>query len=303
MNIAFSTLACPDWSWTDIIANGTRFGYHGVEVRLLQRETDLLKRPEFHHNQRATRRRELADAGFRISGLASSVHFDDPEPQQRKQQLDIGKEYLHLAAELEAGFVRVFGDVVPEEERLRDETVRHIAEGLQQLGETAESLGVQVVLETHGDFADSALMEQTMSQVASPAVGVLWDTHHPWRFCGEALPDTFTHLRRWIRHVHWKDSISTSRAATSPKPPETATQEAAEQAHTLMRGHRHADYVLFGGGEFPIADCLRLLLDAEFTGWHCYEWEKAWHPEIEDPEIALWLFPQKMHHVTELLTH
>ena len=33
MKIAFSTLACPDWSWQDITSAAKDFGYDGVEVR------------------------------------------------------------------------------------------------------------------------------------------------------------------------------------------------------------------------------------------------------------------------------
>jgi len=299
MKLSFSTLACPDWSWSDIIAHGTRFGYDGVEVRLLERETDLLQRPELRPQNLATRRRELAESGFRIAGLASSVRFDDPGLDQRKQQLEIGRAYLELAAELGADFVRVFGDVLPEDNATRAaETIQNIAEGLQALGEYAEPLGLVVVLETHGDFSDSRLCRETLQRVESPAVGLLWDTHHPWRFAGEALAETFERLKPWVQHdTHWKDSISGPRRMGGDE----ATQAAAE-AHALMSGHRHADYVLFGGGEFPVDECLRLLLEAGYDGWFCYEWEKAWHPEIEDPEIALPLFPEKIRRYADLVS-
>ena len=49
------------------------------------------------------------------------------------------------------------------------------------------------------------------SRVASPAVGVLWDTHHPWRFLGEKIAETFERLRPWVRHTHFKDSVTESR--------------------------------------------------------------------------------------------
>ena len=112
LKIAFSTISCPDWVWNDLLRYGPEFGYDGVEIRLLDRETDLLKVPDFQSSQLATRRQELSDAGFQICGLASSVRFDYPDNNQRKEQLEIGRAYLDLAVELEAGFVRVFGDVI-----------------------------------------------------------------------------------------------------------------------------------------------------------------------------------------------
>jgi sugar phosphate isomerase/epimerase len=295
-HIGFSTLSCPDWSWRDIVALGPQYGYDGVEVRLVARETDLLQVPELRSSELPRRRRELSDAGFEVCGLASSVRFDEPEPQRRTEQLRIGRAYVDLAAELGSKFVRVFGDVLPPaSDPQRSAAIARVAEGLERLGEYAASAGVLVLLETHGDFLESAVLRDTLSLVTQPAVGVLWDTHHPWRFCGEPVRSTFETLRPWLRHTHWKDSIP-----TRAREIDAASEAAAREAQQLMSGHRHADYVLFGEGEFPTLECLRLLRGGGYDGWLCYEWEKMWHPEIEEPEVALPPFPAKMRQLWEL---
>ena len=33
MKISFSTLGCPDFSWTDIYSLAKDFGFHGIEMR------------------------------------------------------------------------------------------------------------------------------------------------------------------------------------------------------------------------------------------------------------------------------
>jgi sugar phosphate isomerase/epimerase len=302
---AFSTLSCPDWSFLDLIRNGSAFGFDGVEIRLLQRETDLLSLPDFQPSQLKDRRRELADAGFQICGLSSSVQLQSPDKLERERQIETGRRYLELAVELGASFVRVFGDVlqptengsVPVEKvspKQRSRTVSLVAEGLNQLGELAEPLAVEVLIETHGDFSSTVVMEETMRQVSSPAAGVLWDTHHPWRFFDEELSASFGRLRPWIRHTHWKDSVRRPLASSSEESSADDADAAAAKAHDLMSGHRHADYVLFRGGEFPAQECMRLLKENGYSGWHCLEWEKMWHPEIESPELALPLFPPKI---------
>ena len=294
---AFSTLSCPDWSWDDVLTHGPQYGFDGVELRSVARETDLLALPEFQPQALPARRRELADAGFRVCGLGSSVRFDYPDAKQRAEQHEIGKAYLDLAGELGASFVRVFGDALPDETDAagRETVIGNIAEGLQKLGEYAERAGLQVLIETHGDFSDSAVAQQTLRIVESPAVGVLWDTHHPWRFCGEDLSTTFERLRPWVRHTHWKDSVS-----RRSREVEAQVERAADEAHRLMSGHRHADYVLFAGGEFPVIECLQLLQGGGYDGWFSLEWEKMWHPEIEDPEVALPLFPPKIRQLWEM---
>ncbi|MDB5390059.1 MAG: sugar phosphate isomerase/epimerase, partial [Planctomycetaceae bacterium] len=76
LRIAFSTLACPDWTWHEILRSGPAYGYDGVEIRLLERDTELLQRPEFQIDQLAERRAELQSARFQVAGLGSSVRFD-----------------------------------------------------------------------------------------------------------------------------------------------------------------------------------------------------------------------------------
>lgn len=300
LRTSFSTLGCPDWSFQQVLENGSRAGYDGVEIRLLERQLDLLAHPALQPSELSTRRRELADSGFRVSGLGSSVNFHSPDTAERARLIEIGKRYLDLAVELGADFVRVFGDVLqplpgssvpvhevsPEQRRT---TLRQVVDGLQHLGEYSAQLGVSVIIETHGDFADSKLMVEVMQQITTLGVGVLWDTHHPWRFAGEPLRETMERLRPWIRSTHWKDSVTRPQHQTSQ-----VGASAAHQAINLMSGHRPADYVLFGGGEFPAIECLRLLDSIGYDGWHSLEWEKMWHPEIEDTEIALPLFPKKI---------
>ena len=289
LRISFSTLACPDWTWHDVLRQGSAFGYDGVEVRLLARETNLLVIPDLQPSLLPTRIRELRDAGFRVAGLASSIRFDHETSAARAEQFDIGRRYIDLCVELGGEFIRVFGDTLPASDGARSEAMQQIADGLFALGEAAAPMGIQILLETHGDFSASPPCEELMRRVNHPSVGLVWDTHHPWKFHRERLPDTWERLRPWTRHTHWKDSI------TLPTREETVeSTAAAHAASNLMSGHLHADYVLFGGGEFPIVDGLRLLLDGNYTGWYSLEWEKMWHPQLLGPDIALPLFPKKL---------
>lgn len=296
LQISFSTLACPDWSWREILHWGPQYGYQGVEIRLLERDVDLLARPEFQTHELERRRQELAEANFQVVGLGSSVRFDHLDESTRRDQTAIGKKYLDLAHQLRSRFVRVFGDVFTAgtEPPRREQVLSQIVDGLTELGQYAAPLGVQVLMETHGDFAASEWMRTVMERVQLPSVGVLWDTHHPWRFYNERLDETFNRLAPWIRHTHWKDSVAEPAVTLTEE-----TQRAAAQAHSLMSGHKPAHYVLFGTGEFPSRDAQRLLDQSGYDGWHSLEWERAWHPELEPPEIALPVFPTKLVALTE----
>lgn len=297
LKISFSTLACPDWTWFDVLKHGPAYGYQGVEIRLLSRDTNLLQVADLAPTQRAQRRQELDDAGFKVAGLASSVRFDARESSERRKQIDIGQAYLDLAFDLGAEFIRVFGDVLPDEPVAREAVMQKVADGLRTLGDLARPTGVQILLETHGDFSASAPAAEVMRRVNHPQVGLVWDTHHPWRFFDEPLTESWHRLRPWTRHTHWKDSVR----AAAPAPTTAEAAAAAQAAAALMGGHRHADYVLFLGGEFPARECLRLLRESGYTGWYSLEWEKMWHPDLAPPETALPLFPIKLRELAATL--
>lgn len=290
LKICYSTLACPDWSWHDILRWSRQFGYHGVEIRMLKRDTELLHRAEFQPAVLEQRRNELHTADLKVVGLGSSVRFDYLDPEVRNQQVQIGKRYIDLAHQLRSEFVRVFGDVFTagQDAQQREQVLAQIVNGLTELGQHAAPQGIQVLMETHGDFAESRWMRTVMERVSHPNVGVLWDTHHPWRFYNEPLAETFKQLAPWIRHTHWKDST------TEPPQSNAESQQAAQQAHSLMSGHKPAHYVLFGEGEFPAREAQRLLDLSGYRGWHSLEWEKAWHPELSEPETVLPVFPTKL---------
>lgn len=291
LRLSFSTLACPDWTWYDVLERGPHYGYAGVEIRMLENQVNLLELKEFRTTEFARRRDELSAAGFRVCGLASSVRFDYATDEELQAQIGIGERYIDLARGLDAEFVRVFGDVLPpaSDGPGRERVMGQIVAGLSRLGSYAAERHVQVLIETHGDFADTARLAQVLERVGNPYVGAVWDTHHPWRFFGEELAESQARLDPWIRHTHWKDSASQSRKSQSAE-----LDDAEEKARQLMSGHRGADYVLLGRGEFPAAECLRLLRAMNYQGWYSLEWEKAWHPEIEPPDVALPQFAESM---------
>ena len=47
------------------------------------------------------------------------------------------------------------------------------------------------------------------------------------------------------------------------------------------------ELVLLGEGEVPVREMLGLLTAGGYRHWISVEWEKRWHPEIAEPEVAL----------------
>ncbi|HOA37811.1 MAG TPA: sugar phosphate isomerase/epimerase, partial [Flavihumibacter sp.] len=51
------------------------------------------------------------------------------------------------------------------------------------------------------------------------------------------------------------------------------------------------NYVLFGQGEGPAKEAITALKTGGYKGFYSFEWEKLWHPEIAEPDMALADFP------------
>jgi sugar phosphate isomerase/epimerase len=183
----------------------------------------------------------------------------EQDATKRAAQLDEARRFIDLAEALRAPYVRVFGNNyvkgVP-----RDVMLAHIARGLRELGDYARPKGVTVLIESHGDFTDSPALLAILQQADSPGVGLLWDAHHTFVSGKEAPEDTVLQLGRYIHHTHLKDSVSAG----------------ADRR-----------YVLTGTGDVPVRRQIEALVRIGYRGVYSFEWEKRWHPEIPEPDVAI----------------
>jgi sugar phosphate isomerase/epimerase len=197
----------------------------------------------------------------------TSCFFHHCDALGRRRAIEEGRRMLALAAALGAPGIRIFGDRV-QPGATRDETEAWIADGLQILADEGRALGVGAWLETHGDFAAAPATEAILARVrVAPAVGVVWDPANAFAEFGEAPADGWAVIGKRVRHVHIKDirpPADPSAARSTPWTP-----------------------VLMGIGTFPAKDVVALLAHVGFDGYLSYEWEKRWHPAIEQPEVAL----------------
>jgi fatty-acyl-CoA synthase len=154
---------------------------------------------------------------------------------------------LALANEWGAPLVRVFGGPFD-----ADDVAARI-------GGILSDATVTVALETHDDASSSAVVAHLLDAVGTPLLAALWDVHHPFRV-GEAPGDVIANLGDRIALVHVKDAV--------------------------RRGDDW-ELVLLGEGEVPVRESLVAAHAAGYDGWVSVEWEKRWHPELAEPELAL----------------
>lgn len=254
--LAFSTLGCPSWDWQKILSFAESNGFAAIEVRGLQGSMDTPARPEFAPDRIAQTKKDIAAHGLKIACVSSSSAMHEKDPAKRAQSLADAKRFIELAASLGAPNVRVFGNNI---DGPKDEIIAQVAAGMQELAEYAGPRGVTVLIESHGDFTDSPTLKQVLTMANSLHAALLWDAHHTFASSHEQPDYTVKELGPWIRHTHLKDSLPDG---------------------------KDRKYVLTGKGDVPVRDAIDALRSIDYQGYYCFEWEKVWHPDLLDPEVA-----------------
>ncbi|MCL4507925.1 MAG: sugar phosphate isomerase/epimerase [Chloroflexi bacterium] len=262
MKFGFSTLACPFWSVEQIVDAAAHLGYDGVEWRLLNGNVidPVAGREQVEQAVRQCRQR-----GIGVCALDTSCRFNLRAPHDREAQVTSLLHWIELAHAVEVPLLRVFGGAnqagegpVPSE----DEVNSWVVAALRAAAPAAARVGVTVALETHDAFSSARRTATVLREVSSAHVGALWDSHHPYRV-GETAEEVIDALGPHLVHVHVKD------------------------ARRRTPGNMDWQLVLLGEGEVPVREQLQSLVRRQYQGWVCVEWEKKWHPELVEPEVAL----------------
>ena len=267
MQLAFSSIGCPDWPLDRIVKFARDKGYQGIELRGLLRELDLPRSSDFNGPDKIRAARKMVeDNGLKFVCLGASAPLHHPEGAKREQSIDEGKRFIDLAEALGCPYVRVFPNNLPKEQE-KGMTLQLIRQGLQTLGDHASKTKVAVLMETHGDLIQTADIVEVMQGVERPNVGLVWDFTNMWSITKEAPISVYPKLAPYIRHVHVKD-------------------------YKMQDGKMR--YTLLGQGMAPAFQALDLLQRAGYKGFYSFEWEKLWHPELEEPDTALEHYVQMM---------
>lgn len=257
--LAFSTLGCPDWTLSQVVRSAVENGYKGFEIRGLKGEMFLPICPDFNTSNLPSTLRLLKDNDLKVINLGSSANLHFANEDKRKSNLDEAKRYIDLAEQLDCPFIRVFPDDLPPDQPV-EKTLDLIISGLVTLADYAKGSNVSILLESHGKVVYKDMLLKIMSEANHPKVGLIWDFFNMWVVTKESPMEVFDTLGKYIKHVHLKDA-----RLIDNKPA----------------------YCLIGEGVAPLEETMNSLKNNQYKGYYSFEWEKKWHPEIQDPEIAL----------------
>jgi len=271
MKLAFSTLGCSDFEWSDIYSMAKDLGFAGIEMRGTGDEFFTVRAKPFcpeniEKTVEGLKRRRLV-----ISCLSSGCALKYKE----KESSNIAelREYIDLAAKLGTEFIRVLADETAAPTGEVDDA--YIISVLEKLIPYAEEKKVTLLVETNGVYADTERLSRLLREIQSDNIGALWDVHHPYRYMNEKPETTVKNLGAYIKYIHIKDSVM-------------------ENGKTV--------YKLMGEGDLPVDDIMRSLRSINYEGFISLEWLKRYAPYLFDAGVVFPHFVNFMERYAETRT-
>ena len=263
MKLAFSTLGCPGWNWSEVLTAAADLGYDGIELRGLNREMYAPNMWIFEDGKWAKTLQSLLRSNLEIACLTSFCNLN-------KEPLTEAKDYVDLASRVGVPYVRVLCGKYAQPD-LEDIDEGKVVAALQELADYIGNRPVTALVETSGYCADTANLVRILQKTDRPQIAALWDMHHPLRFIHETPETTVRNLGPQIRHVHLKDSV---------------VQDGKVRYRMIL------------DGDLPIESVVEELKRNHYDGYLSLEWLKRWEPDLEEPGVV---FAHYVNHMRDLL--
>lgn len=261
MKLAFSTVACPEWTMDQVVSFASSSEFDGIELRTFGfGSTSIACDPA--HTAASKLRASVDSAGVVPCSLATGCRFDEPifPPVIGRVITDTdrsvreAKSIIHMAAALDVPFVRVFGFECRKGDNPKL-AERRIIERLTMVVDAARNTGVKVVLENGGSFPMASDIARLISEVDHPLLGA---------------------------------SYSPAAAnGTGESPVEGANLLADRLWIVKLKDVRSGIACPIGDGELGCEELVRHLSSRRFSGWAVVEWDRLWMPELGEPGAAL----------------
>lgn len=187
-----------DWDLETILKNLESAGYAAVELRTGHQhgvEVSL---------DRAGRERvqaRFSRSKVRLLSFGSTCEFHSPDANERRKQIEIGKQWIDLAHDTGAWAVKVRPNGLPKEVP-QETTIGNIGAALRELGDFGKGKGVEIWMEVHGRETQVPTVSAAIMKAAGhDNVGVCWNSN-PTDVVNGSLKQSFDLLKKYIRNCH-----------------------------------------------------------------------------------------------------
>jgi sugar phosphate isomerase/epimerase len=258
MKFAFSTVSCPKWDFETIAAKAKELGYDGVELRGFLNEAILTAANVFLTDPKKIQR-IFADAGADICCLASSIAFDARgNSRTNRERADELRKFIDTAAAIGCSNVKIFDTQVKPGQN-RAVVGAALGDWLLPLGDHAAGAGVCIVIENALSFRAAKEIWTILDRLSHPSIAACWDVFNA-ALIGEPPAVSVPTLNTRISYAQVKDA---------------------------KFGPLGATYCKLAEGDVQVERFIKRLRGIGYEGYVTFEWEKAWLPNLAEPEEVL----------------
>ena len=264
MKFAFSTVSCPTWDFDTIVARAREYGYGGVEIRGFLDEPSATTADLFKTDP-DNLRRTFDAAGVEVACLASSIAMEQPHaawqvwrrPPNERRAAEL-RTYIDAARRLGCHLVKIF-DTQVRAGQTRSSAGVALGDWLLPLADYAADRDVVIVIENALSFRASKEMWSILDRLQHPSIACCWDVFNA-ALIGESPYFSVPVLNSKIAYTQVKDAKLGALGATLCK---------------------------LGEGDVPVEKFVTRLKGVGYGGYVTVEWEKAWLPNIAEPQDVL----------------
>ncbi|MEN0020894.1 MAG: sugar phosphate isomerase/epimerase [Planctomycetota bacterium] len=256
MRIAFSTLACPEWTLSQVFEFGEDSAFDGVELRTFA-EPSMQFACEPLLTSTDKLRRMASGAGFEMAALATSCRFDQPVfppvlgralPTYTRPISD-AQAFVRFADDLECPIVRVFAFEPQGRESLAS-FFRRVGERLRAVADSARARNAVVAVENAGAFGAAEDLAALLDEVDHPRLRASYNVA-VGAWCGDDPAEAATALAGRTSLLRIKDVDASGMPSA------------------------------LGSGEVPNREAIEAFFAQGFRGWGVYEWDRAWAADLD----------------------
>ena len=193
-----------DWDLDTIIRNLEAAGFEAVELRTGHKHG---VEPQIGAAERERVKARFEKSKVRLLSFGSTCEFHSPDAEERRKQVESGKQFVELAHDTGAWAVKVRPNGLPKDVP-KEVTIRNIAGCLRELGDFSRGYGIEIWMEVHGkDTQVPQVAAAIMEATRHPNVGLCWNSN-PTDVVNGSVKASFDLLRRWIRNCHINELTS-----------------------------------------------------------------------------------------------
>ncbi len=188
-----------DYTLDQLLKICARYGYRGVECRAQLGHKHGIEL-ETSAEERAAIKTRFAASPVKLVGISTGCKFEFAEKERVRENIEMAKRFVDLAADVGAQQIRVFGNAFPEGAD-KDRVVEQVGKSLREIGEHAEKSGIDCNLEMHGDFYYWKYTLRAVEIADHPRVGIVYNCdarETKWGPIGTSINP----VAPYLRHIH-----------------------------------------------------------------------------------------------------